>query len=82
MRKLVLIAVALSVGLSGCATSSKELSATYISPLQYNIYDCAQITSEVMRIQSRVSELGGRLDQAASNDKGSMPFRVERDSLT
>ena len=61
-----------SLVLGGCATSSKDISTTYVSPLQYQSYDCPQIQGEVLRIQSRVTELGGRLDQAASNDKALM----------
>ena len=65
-----LLCAALAV--SGCATSSKEISATYVSPMQYQPYDCGQLLAESQRIQSRVVELGGRLDQAASNDKAIM----------
>ena len=54
---------------AGCATSSKDLSATYVSPIQYQQYDCQQLQLEGQRIQRRYVELGGRLDQAASNDK-------------
>ncbi len=54
---------------AGCATSSKDITATYVSPLQYQSYDCQQLQAETQRIQARVVELGGRLDQAASNDK-------------
>ncbi len=55
--------------LGGCATASKDISATYVSPNQYVSYDCQQIGAETQRLQARYAELGGRLDQAASNDK-------------
>jgi hypothetical protein len=55
--------------LSGCATSSKDIATSYVSPVQYQNYDCAQIAAENQRIAGRVSQLGGRLDEAASNDK-------------
>jgi len=58
--------------LQGCATASKDITPTYVSPLQYQGYDCEQIAGEVARIQARVVQLGGRLDQAASNDAGIM----------
>jgi hypothetical protein len=61
--------VSTSLVLAGCATSSKDISATYVSPMQYQPYDCTQLHLELQRIQGRVVELGGRLDQAASNDK-------------
>jgi len=55
--------------LGGCATASRDISATYVSPTQYTSYDCQQIGAETQRLQTRYAELGGRLDQAASNDK-------------
>ena len=55
--------------LTGCATASKDIASTYVSPVMYQAYDCQQIAGETARIQSRVLQLGGRLDEAASNDK-------------
>ena len=55
--------------LSGCATASNNIASVYVSPLQYQSYDCQQLSAELQRIQTRVSQLAGRLDQAASNDK-------------
>ena len=68
-RSTVAIVASLAVALSGCATSSKDVTATYVSPLQYQALDCAQITAETQRIQARVGEISGSLDQAAANDK-------------
>ena len=70
MKKI--IAIALSITLIGCATGSKDIASSYASPMAYQSYDCQQINAETMRLQSRVSQLGGRLDQAASNDKAIM----------
>lgn len=58
-----------TVQLMGCATASKDVAVTYVSPTQYQAYDCPQLTAESQRLQVRFTELGGRLDQAASNDK-------------
>ena len=41
----------------------------YVSPVQYQTYDCDQIAAESQRLTARVQQLGGRLDEAASNDK-------------
>ncbi|WP_193531742.1 hypothetical protein [Roseateles aquatilis] len=54
---------------AGCATASKDINATYVSPTQYQSYDCQQLNAETQRLQTRYVELGGRLDQAATNDK-------------
>lgn len=58
-----------AMALSGCATSSKNIAASYTSPMQYRGYDCEQLTAEGQRIHARVSQLSGRLDSAADNDK-------------
>jgi hypothetical protein len=55
--------------LSACATAGKDVVSTYVSPVQYSSYDCEQIKQEMLRTQSRASQLSGRLDEAASNDK-------------
>jgi hypothetical protein len=55
---------------AACATASKDVASSYVSPLQYQDYDCKQIAAELSRVSSRVSQVGGRLDQAASNDQG------------
>ena len=72
MRRSISIACAVSVALAGCATASKDIATAYVTPLQYQSYDCGQLAAEVQRIQVRVTELGGRLDQAADNDKAIM----------
>ncbi len=69
MKKIIAVSVSVGIVLSGCATASKDISATYTSPMQYQAYDCDQLASETQRIQARVVQLGGRLDTAASNDK-------------
>ncbi len=69
MEKPLALFLSSVIAISGCATASKDVSSSYVSPLQYQTYDCGQLTAESLRIQTRVVELGGRLDQAASNDK-------------
>lgn len=69
MRRLTSTLLIISVSLVGCATPSKDIATNYVSPIQFQSYDCDQLQSEAVRIQSRVSHLGGRLDEAASNDK-------------
>ena len=58
--------------LSGCATSSKNIGSAYVSPLQYQAYDCEQLGAEAARITQAAQQLGGRLDDAASNDAALM----------
>ena len=65
----VLLVTVFATSVTGCATSSQDIASTYISPVQYQNYDCMQLAAEMQRVSGRVSQLGGRLDQAASNDK-------------
>ena len=70
MQKTIAIALGISTALStGCATSSANIAASYTTPIQYQGYDCAQLTAEAQRIHGRVNQLAGRLDEAANNDK-------------
>lgn len=66
------IAIAISIALAGCATSSKDIASAYVSPVTYANYDCQQLIAETARIQGRANQIGGRLDEAASNDKAIM----------
>ena len=69
MKKSIASALILSIMLAGCSTASKDIAAVSVSPLQYQSYDCEQLTGESNRLQTRITQLGGRLDEAASNDK-------------
>jgi len=69
MKKSIVYITVASFAIAGCATSPKDITANYTSPIQYQNYDCDQIIAENQRLRARVSELGGRLDEAASNDK-------------
>ena len=65
-----LVAILLSVSLAtGCATASKNISSSYVSPMQYNNYTCEQLSQEASTIQARVSEVGGAVDSKAHADK-------------
>jgi hypothetical protein len=70
MRKVVALLVSSCLAIpAGCATASKDVTPAYVSPLQFQSYDCQQIAAEAARLQVRVQDLGGRLDQANTNDK-------------
>jgi hypothetical protein len=69
MKRSVATIVSVTLALYGCATSSKDIASSYVSPLTYQSYDCDELIAESQRIQARVQELGGRLDEASSNDK-------------
>lgn len=70
MRKIIYVMMGLM--LAGCATSPDEMTASYVSPLQYQDYSCRQIGAESANIERRVAELYGTLDKKASNDNVQM----------
>ncbi len=76
LERTIVVAVSIALSVSGCATASKDIASTYVSPVQYSTYDCAQLAAEAQRIQARVIQLGGRLDQAAQNDAGIMAVGI------
>jgi predicted small secreted protein len=61
--------VLIALLLSGCATAGKDVVASYVSPTQFSNFDCDQIRLEMGRLNGRVNQLTGRLDEAANNDK-------------
>lgn len=69
MKKIVFALISSSIVVGGCASAAKDVSSSYVSPLQYQNYDCSQITAEGQRIQGRINQMTGQLDKAANNDK-------------
>jgi hypothetical protein len=72
MKKTLNLTLSLAITLAGCANTSKDIATTYVSPMQYQNYDCDQLTAELQRMHVRVSQTGGRLDEAAASDKVAM----------
>jgi hypothetical protein len=71
MKKL---ALALLVGgfLSGCASHTNEISAAYVSPLQYDSYNCKQISAEMGRVSRRAQEVAFNVNKNADGDQTAM----------
>lgn len=69
MKFTTVLLTSTAIVLGGCSTAAKDIAPTYVSPMQYQSYDCQQIEAENTRLVNRVSQLGGRLDEASSNDK-------------
>ena len=61
-------AVALGLGLTGCATRAIDIPAAYVSPIQYQSFTCAQIQEEAARVSARAATASGAQDQKATND--------------
>ncbi len=63
-----ILAILLVLCLSACASESKDIASSYVSPLQYKDLDCDQISQEMARISSRTAELSGIVDSNATKD--------------
>ena len=59
MKKVVVLLLILSQLSLGCATSPKNIAASYVSPLQYASLSCEQIQQELIRVSARVAEVSG-----------------------
>jgi hypothetical protein len=66
MRFALVIALGLLV--AGCATRANDISAAYVSPIQYQSFTCAQLQEEAARVSSRAAVASGAQDQKANND--------------
>lgn len=66
MKKLPIITATI-LATTACAKHPENIPAQYISPMQYDNYKCKQISAEMQRLSSRVSEVGGNQKKAANN---------------
>lgn len=57
---------------AGCASSSSEISAQYVSPIQYQNFTCQQISQEAQRVSQRAAQVAGIQDEKSTNDAVAM----------
>ena len=62
------LGVLMVASLGGCASSPGSISASYVSPLQYQSYDCEQIAQEMHRTTHKVQEVTGVQSEKAAGD--------------
>jgi hypothetical protein len=67
MHKRLFSALAALV-LAGCATSSDKIAPSYVSPLQYDAYNCRQLAEEAQRISARAAAAAGAQDSQRTQD--------------
>jgi hypothetical protein len=63
-----LIVLGLAVGVVGCASKSKDISAAYVSPTAYSGLTCEQLAVEAQTISRRAIVASGQQDRARSGD--------------
>ncbi len=71
MMKTIFVFLALMIT-AGCASQPDKIATTYVSPIQYNAYQCNQIAGEFSRVSRRTNELYGSLKKEADNDAAQM----------
>ncbi len=53
---------------SGCASSSADITPTYVSPMIYQSYTCQQLGLEAQAVSARAATLSGAQDKQRTND--------------
>ncbi len=71
IKKVVFASLASSVVI-GCSSSPDKIAAKYVSPLQYQPYDCEQVQMELMRVNRKVIEVTGVQQKEANSDAVAM----------
>jgi outer membrane lipoprotein-sorting protein len=66
--RAAIFAALVAIGLSGCASSSDKIAASYVSPVLYENLSCRQIAEEATRVASRAREAAGAQDSQANKD--------------
>lgn len=54
--------------LNACASSPDEIDAQYVSPAQYNSYNCSQVEQELRLVSSRVQKVSGQQQEESNED--------------
>jgi hypothetical protein len=67
-RLVLSLLLSISTVVTGCASNSKNIAATYVSPMQYSSYSCSQLSEEAARVSGRAAEIAGVQDKKASGD--------------
>jgi hypothetical protein len=58
-----------AMALAGCATSSDKIAPAYVSPLQYDGYNCKQLAEEAQRISAHAAAAAGAQDSQRTQDQ-------------
>lgn len=70
MKSILALGAVLAIG--ACASSPNKIAAQYVSPMQYQSYDCDQVSLEQARIERRTGELYASLKKQSDADKWQM----------
>ena len=71
MKKKLLILTS-AIALSACASHTNDIAAAYVSPLEYQDYNCKQIGAEMGRVSRRAQEVAHNVNKNADGDSTAM----------
>lgn len=67
MRNSFVAAIA-AFALAGCASSSSDIAASYVSPVMYQQHTCQQLAMEAQAVTARAGSLSGVQDGQRTKD--------------
>jgi len=70
--KNLIISLVILFGIAGCATKPSEIPESYVSPLQYQPYDCNMLTQEMASLSTRVAQTKASLKKKSDGDSTAM----------
>lgn len=70
MKNTLMLAAVLLV--AACASNPDKMTASYVSPVEYQDYSCKQLSEEARRVSKRANELYGTLKKDSENDNAQM----------
>ena len=72
MKKITLPVLIAATMVSACASKSSDISASYVSTMQYQSYTCDQIAAEARNVSARASQAMAAQDNKAQGDTTKM----------
>jgi len=71
-KKTAAVALCAALIMGACATHPNNISASYVSPMNYANYTCPQLGEENRRVAAKVNELTANQRSRANNDTTAM----------
>ena len=68
MRQVLGCVLVCALTVAGCATSSDKITASYVSPMQYENWNCRQLAEEAQRVSHHAAAAAGAQDSQATKD--------------
>ncbi len=70
--KNIAICILLMGFILGCSAPPEKVKSSYVSPLQYNNFNCNQISMEIQRVDRKISEVSETQRQEANKDSAAV----------